>query len=345
MVSLLAFLVVIGICVLSHEAGHFLMARWRGVKVHEFAFGMGPALFRRKWGETEYAFRAFPIGGFVRLEGMEEDAREEDVSDPERSFLIKKPWERFCILAGGSMSNILIAWFLTMLLLTSYGVLDLSVSKVGAVMPGYPAQKVGIEPGDTIRSINGSPVEKWSDIRGTLQKAQEGPIRFEVERGGERIAFETEIPYDEGHQARLLGIQPSRKYYPAHQAFVTALGYSWQMSVEILKGLWQMIAGTQKADITGPVGIAVMAGDAVREGFWSFISFLAVINLNLGLLNLLPFPALDGGHLVFVAGEMLTGRRFPEKWEAYVHYAGFAILLPLIAFVTWKDIVRIFFSQ
>jgi regulator of sigma E protease len=120
------------------------------------------------------------------------------------------------------------------------------------------------------------------------------------------------------------------------------MGYCWQMSVEIMSGLWKMIAGKIAADVTGPVGIAAMAGDAARQGFWTFVTFLSVINLNLGLLNLLPLPALDGGRLVFLFGEMICGRKFPEKWENRIHMVGFAMLLALIALVTWKDIVRLF---
>jgi regulator of sigma E protease len=149
------------------------------------------------------------------------------------------------------------------------------------------------------------------------------------------------IPFREDEKARLWGIQPGRVRYSAADALVGSLGYCWQMSADILTGLWQMITGAMKAEIAGPVGIAVMAGDAARKGFWTFISFMAVINLNLGLLNLLPLPALDGGRLVFLFGEMLSGRKFPEKWENRIHIVGLAMLLALIAFVTFLDIARL----
>jgi regulator of sigma E protease len=132
--------------------------------------------------------------------------------------------------------------------------------------------------------------------------------------------------------------------YTPLKALYSGGGYCVQMSVDILKGLWGMITGALQADVAGPVGIAVMAGDAARQGFWTFISFLAVINLNLGLLNLLPFPALDGGRLVFLFGEMISGRKFPEEWENKIHLVGFALLMILIVFVTWKDISRLFFG-
>ena len=345
MVSLFSFLVVIGICVVSHEMGHYLMARWRGVQVHEFSFGMGPALWSRRKGETLWAVRALPIGGFVRLEGMEgaEDVpNETDTPDPSRSFPVKKPWERFVILAGGAFFNIILAWFLTAALLMFYGVMDFKTPVVGNVMPGYPAQQMGLQQGDRILSVGGMAVTEWGDIRKNLQLMKTEKVTIKLDRAGETLVFNATIPFSKKDNARLLGIQPARVQYGFIGAFSHALTYCWQMSVEILKGFWMLITGTQKGDMAGPVGIAVMAGDAAKQGFWTFISFLAVINLNLGLLNLFPFPALDGGRIIFVTGEMISGKKFPEVWENRIHYAGFMLLLALIAMVTWKDLQRLF---
>lgn len=345
MVSLFSFIIVIGICVISHELGHYAMARWRGVQVHEFSFGMGPALWSRRMGETLWSVRALPIGGFVRLEGMEgaEDVPSEtDTPDPSRSFPIKKPWERFVILAGGAVCNIILALILTASLLMFYGVMDFKTPRVGNIMPGYPAQQIGLLQGDRVLSIGGIEVAEWGDIRKNLQLMKEDKVAVTVDRGGETLTFSATIPFSVKDNARLLGIQPSRVSYGFVGAFSHALTYCWHMSVEILKGFWKLVTGTQKEEMAGPVGIAVMAGDAARQGFWNFISFLAVINLNLGLLNLFPFPALDGGRILFVSGEMICGRKFPELWENRIHYAGFMLLLGLIIIVTWKDIQRLF---
>ena len=341
MVSLLAFLLVISVCVVIHEGGHYLAAIWRNVQVHEFAFGMGPRLFSRRRNGTIWSIRAFPIGGFVRLEGMEDDPLPEDTPDPTRAFPIRKAWERFVIIAGGAAMNILLAWFLTTLLLASYGVVDLKAPVVGQLIEGFPATTMGAEPGDRVLSINGTPIHEWGEIRSTLQKIDTDAVTILVERGGAEVELSGTVPYSADREARLWGVQPSRLRYPIYKAVTSGLGYCWQMSVEILRGIWQMLTGTLQAEVAGPVGIAVMAGDAARQGFWTFISFLAVINLNLGLLNLLPLPALDGGRLVFLLGEMLSGRKFPEKWENRIHIVGFAMLMVLIAFVTWKDIVRL----
>ncbi|MDR1481675.1 MAG: RIP metalloprotease RseP [Synergistaceae bacterium] len=341
MTSLLAFLLVIGVCVVIHEGGHYLAAIWRNVQVHEFAFGMGPKLLSVRKKGVLWCIRAFPVGGLVRLEGDEGEPLPDDNPDPERSFNKRRAWERFAIIAGGPFSNIVLAWILTTILLVGYGVVDLNSPVVGRLMEGYPAGEMGVLPGDRIISINGLPINKWSEIRTTLQDIETDEAVFEIERDGRRLSIAGSIPFREDEKARLWGIQPGRVRYSAVNALVGSLGYCWQMSVDILTGLWRMITGAMKAEIAGPVGIAVMAGDAVRRGFWTFISFMAVINLNLGLLNLLPLPALDGGRLVFLFGEMLSGRKFPEKWENRIHIVGLAMLLALIAFVTFLDIARL----
>jgi regulator of sigma E protease len=342
LVSIASFLIVIGICVIIHEGGHYLSAVWRDVKVHEFAFGMGPALFSRRVKGTLWSIRAFPIGGFVRMEGEEDDPRPEDTPDPARSFNIRRPWERFIIIAGGALCNIVLAWILTSLLLGGYGVVDMRSTLIGNVMEGHPAEVMGALPGDRVVSINGVAINEWSGIRETLQKMDTDEALIVVMRDGAEVTLSGAVPVGAESGVRLWGVQPGRARYPFWRAMTEGMSYCWQMSVEIMSGLWRMMTGKIAADVTGPVGIAAMAGDAARQGFWTFVTFLSVINLNLGLLNLLPLPALDGGRLVFLFGEMISGRKFPEKWENRIHMAGFAMLLALIALVTWKDIVRLF---
>lgn len=345
---MISFLIVISICVIFHEGGHYLTAKWRNVLVHEFAFGMGPAVWSKKKGETLWSLRAFPIGGFVRLEGEDESEADEGTKptgyDPSRSLMHKKPWERFVILSSGALVNLLLAWLLTALLLAGNGVLDLESAKIGNVMENTPAQAYGIETGDTLLSINGKMLDGWGDIRKNIQDQSVTSDIFTIviKRGEDTITKEISIPAGEDGTARLLGVQPARVTYPFYKALAHGLGFSWNMGVEILRGLWMFVTGQIKTDVVGPVGIAVMAGDAFKQGFWSFVAFLGVINLHLGLLNLFPFPALDGGRIVFVLIEMITRRKVPEKWEGWIHYGGFIILLALIVLVTGKDIVRLF---
>lgn len=341
MTSLISFLIVISICVISHEGGHYLAAKWRGVLVHEFSFGMGPIIWNKRRGETLWSLRAFPVGGFVRLEG--EDGDETEATESSRSLISKKPWERLLILSSGAVVNLILAWLLAAALLVGSGVLDLSKPAIGVVIENSAAEKAGLQPGDVINSINGTELKEWGDIRKNLQKEGITNDNFVIilQRNGTIIEKNVVIPLTDERGGRILGVQPPRISYPLHKALAHGLGYSWAMGAEIIKGLWQTISGQIKNDVVGPVGIAVIAGDAFKKGVWSFLAFLGIINLHLGLLNLIPFPALDGGRIIFVLVEMLTCRKVPEKWEAYVHLGGFIILITLIILITGKDIVRL----
>lgn len=339
--SLVAFLVVIAICVMIHEWGHFITARLMGVQVHEFAFGMGPVLKQKQWRDTMWSLRIFPIGGFVRLAGMGEE-REDETVRPGEDFPSKKPWQRFLILCNGAVLNILLALVLTMLLLSGHGVLDMNSTKIGEVMPGYPAATSELEQGDSILSVNGKEVTDWNTMAAAIRDAgTEHPVRLEVQTGDGTKTMTVPLKANPESGVPLLGIRPSMKRYGILASFSRSFTYLWDMSSRIIGALGSWITGRQSVDVTGPVGIAEMAGKAARQGIWPFLSFLAVINLHLGILNLLPFPALDGGRIFFVLGEMITGKRLPERWEYYIHLAGFVILISLILVITWKDVVSL----
>ena len=304
---------------------------------------MGPSILSRQRGETLWSFRLFPVGGFVRLAGMEEEREGEEVADEGRTFPAKTPFQRLVVLASGATVNLFLAFFLTAILLWGKGAVDLNSTKVGALMEGLPAQTLGLEVGDEILSINGETLENWNSLSTILQKeATKGPVDIEVQRGDSRFSIRASIPIDQAHGVPLLGIRPSIVAYPFHKALLRAFSYVWQLGVDILRGILSWIFGRADVTMTGPVGIAGMAGDALRQGFWSFLSFLAVINLHLGILNLIPFPALDGGRIVFVLGEMILGRKMSSRWENAIHFAGFVVLIGLILLVTWGDLWKLF---
>ena len=335
---------MIAICVISHEGGHFIAAKLRNVMVHEFSFGMGPEIVSTKKGETQYSLRAFPIGGFVKLEGEDvKDSGEETHCAPGRSLLNKKPWERAFIIAAGASVNILLAWLITAFYLAGCGVYNMDTPTIGKIMDNTPAFAAGLKSGDIIKSIDGNELKSWSDIRKNIlnEKKKSDLYEIVIERGGSLENYSLNIPVNTETGSGLLGVQPQLVKFPPLKALSRSFRYSWDMSVQILKGLYMTITGRIKADVTGPVGIASMAGSAFREGFWSFIAFLGIVNLNLGLLNLFPFPALDGGRLLFILIEVITRRKVPERVETMIHYAGYIVLLALIAIVTGKDIYRL----
>ncbi|MDO5563378.1 MAG: RIP metalloprotease RseP [Synergistaceae bacterium] len=347
MINVASFLIVIAICIISHEYGHYIAAVWRNVLVYEFSFGMGPRLLSWKKGETLWSISAFPIGGYVKLDGEDADPDDNAVKpenyDSSRALNNKKPWERFIIIAAGAFLNLALAWILTAAYLTGYGTYDMDTPKIGNVMQGKPAYVAGLKKGDVVDSINGVKLNKWADIRKTISSAKSNDnFKILVKRGGENLSFDIKIGYDNEYKGRLLGVQPSMVRYPISRALARSFSYSWEMGVEILKGMWMALTGQVKAEVVGPVGIASFAGDAFRRGFWTFIAFLGVINLHLGLLNLLPLPALDGGRLVFIVYEMFSGKKLLERYESKIHYVGLLVLISLMALITARDIFKLF---
>ena len=347
-ISALSFVIVIGICVLIHEFGHYITARLLGVQVHEFAFGMGPVILQIKQKNEArmlWSWRLFPIGGFCRLAGMGEESEDETVF-PGKGFNEQAAWKRFLILLNGSLGNIVLALLLTACFLYGHGVLNMEDTKIGTLMEGYPAAHAGFQLGDRIVAVNGRHVSAWREMSQSLRDAaREGDVVFTVERGGSTLEIKASIPFNKEYGNPMLGITPALERYTFVSALQNAVGYTRDMTILMLKGIWEWIAQKQEVDVTGPIGIASMSGRAMSEGSWSFITFLALISLNLGLLNLLPFPALDGGRIFFVFLEIIFRRRLPERVENWIHTTGLILLISLMVFVTWQDIRRIFFTE
>ena len=341
--SVVAFLFIILVCVMVHEFGHYITALWFGVKVHEFSFGMGPLLWQRQGRKNKWSVRAIPVGGFVRLGGMGEENEGETVV-PGEGFQEKAPWKKLIILAAGAFNNILLVVVMATVMLMSRGVLDLSTSAVGELIPGFPAEIAGLRSGDVIESVDGIAVSDWRSmtqaIRSRAKQAEE--LHLQVRRGSEKLSLTMGTKSRKPGEPPLIGIRPAVKKLSFFRAVAGSLNYTFQMSMAMLRGLKDMIVHPSAADVSGPVGIAAMAGEAAREGFFSLLSFLAIISLNLGIINLLPFPALDGGHIVFAIGEMITGRNVSAELEGKIHFIGFMFLAALIVLITWQDILRLF---
>jgi regulator of sigma E protease len=343
LLSIISFLFIILVCVIVHEFGHYFAALIFGVKVHEFSFGMGPLLFQRQGRKNKWSVRALPVGGFVRLAGMGEENEGEELR-PGEGFQDQAPWKKLIILAAGAFNNIILVVVLATVLLMTRGIMDLSTSEVGAVMPGFPAAESGLQKGDIIEKIGEVSVSDWQSMTREIRSQAQagGKLTLHIMRGGKSLTFTLGTKKETPDGPALVGIQPAIRKLSFFSAVRGSLSYTFHLTIAMLQGIREMFVHPAQVDISGPVGIAAMAGQAAKAGFYSLLSFLAIISLNLGIINLLPFPALDGGHIIFAVCEMITGRNVSQKVEGSVHFIGFVILAALIIFVTWQDILRLF---
>ena len=348
LISLIAFIIVIAVCVVIHEYGHYITAKILGVQVHEYAFGMGPAL--KQWvkekpdgSKMTWSIRALPIGGFCRIAGMGEDF-DDEVVIAGKGFNEQPSWKRFLILLNGSLFNIILALVLMALFLSFYGVLDMDSTRIGEIMPGFPAEIAKIQVGDVVQAVNGKEFTRWPEMSQALRDegAKGEPVKLKILRDDKVLELNVVIDFNKEYGRPMLGISPSHKRYNFINALASSTRYIYRMTVMMIRGILDWILRRQEVEVTGPVGIASMSGHAMRGGLWAFITFISLISLNLGLMNLFPIPALDGGRILFVLLEMIFRRRLPDRIENYIHAAGFVILISLMIFITFQDVYNIF---
>ena len=348
--SILAAVVGLGVLIVFHEFGHFLLAKLSGVGVLTFSVGFGPKLWVKKKGETEYALSAFPLGGYVKMVG--EDPEEEvKAVDLERSFAHKSLLKRTAIVAAGPGFNLLLAVFLLMVVFLFYGVPVLS-NLVGAVEPDSPAAQAGIQKGDRIVAVDGQAVTAWDDLSSAIKQSGGQPLGLRVQRGGQEVAMtvqprkrEVKNIFGELKEDWMIGIgsQVSIEKGDPGLAVSRAFVQTYEYSRLTLIGLYKMITReVSPRNLGGPILIAQLAGQQAQEGIGSFLAFLAVLSINLGVLNLLPVPVLDGGHLFFFAIEAIIGRPVSLKYREKAQQVGMFLLLLLMIFAFANDIFRLF---
>ena len=348
--SILAAVVGLGVLIVFHEFGHFLLAKLSGVGVLTFSVGFGPKLWVKKKGETEYALSAFPLGGYVKMVG--EDPEEEvKAVDLERSFAHKSLLKRTAIVAAGPGFNLLLAVFLLMVVFLFYGVPVLS-NLVGAVEPDSPAAQAGIQKGDRIVAVDGQEVTAWDDLSSAIKQSGGQPLALRVQRSGEEVAMtvqprkrEVKNIFGELKEDWMIGIgsQVSIEKGDPGLAVSKAFIQTYEYSKLTLIGLYKMITReVSPRNLGGPILIAQMAGQQAQEGIGSFLAFLAVLSINLGVLNLLPVPVLDVGHLFFFAVEAIIGRPVSLKYREKAQQVGIFLLLLLMIFAFANDIFRLF---
>ena len=314
-----------------HEFGHFVTAKLFGIKVNEFSLGMGPAFFKKQKGETLYSLRVFPIGGFCAMEGEDED------SEDERAFNNQPAWQRAIVLAAGSIMNLLTAIVL-MIIIAFY--MGQTTTTIDVVQEGSPAYEAGIIQGDEILMINGDEIEQWADLQTIVGENENNPVTFTVKRDGSEIDVIVTPEYDEEAGRSLVGVTPVMARNPI-KAVGTGVQNTWNMTVMMYELIGQLFTGDVSAkELSGPVGIVYVVNDSAKMGLIYVVYLAALLSLNLAVINLLPFPALDGGRLIFLLIRKITGKRVTDEMEGKIHFIGIMLLFALMIYVTWNDIVR-----
>ena len=345
-------ILIFGVLIATHELGHFLTAKWLGVKVNEFAVGMGPAIFKRWKGETLYSLRAFPIGGYCAMEGEDE----EDAADP-RAFNNVAVWRRLIILSAGAAMNFLTGLFLIAILFSQAQ--GFILPSIQGFMEGYGLENSGLQEGDVVVAINGHRMYNYGNLQLFLSRAGD-TIDWIVERDGEKISLPgvympiQERTDEEGKTTLLRGFLVGTHVVPA--TLTNRVIYTWYGALDFVRMVWisleDLISGAVGLnELSGPVGIVdtmTQVGnqsESAQAAAQNLIYLAALIAVNLAVMNLLPLPALDGGRIFFLLLNCVVysvfRKKIPERYEGYVHLTGMAILLSLMIFVTFSDIGRL----
>ncbi len=343
-----AFVVVLGILVFVHELGHYLAARWRGVHVEAFSIGFGPTIvsWRDRLG-TVWKLSWLPLGGYVKLHGQE---RPEDVSPevraswiPGRTFQEKSVLSRAIVVGAGPVANFLLTIVLFAGLFVAIG-RPVPVPVLGEVTADGAASAAGLQAGDRVKSIGGTAVSRFDELQKIVVASAGRTLDFVLERDGATLTKAVTIGTRPGggERAGLLGVRGGTVEFVSEdplRSVWAGFTQTWDVTVTTLEGLGQMLSGKRTTDeLSGPLGIAKMSGQVAQLGLSSFISFIAILSVNLGLINLFPIPVLDGGHLMFYLAEAVRGRPLPPRVQEYGFRAGFAMLAGLFVFATWNDV-------
>ena len=331
MKTLFLAILLFALLIFPHELGHFIVAKAVGIKVNEFSFGMGPALFHKQKGETLYSIRVFPIGGYCAMEG--EDGGGED----ERSFDNKPIWAKLLVLVAGAGMNLVISVLILTGIMLWYGTTTTTLADVPA---GQPAYEAGIRAGDKIVEIDGIRTESWADVSKQIQASGE-TMTVTYSRGGEETTVT--LKPEKNEEGRIvIGIASkiSRSPITAIKYGITGTG---NFIVSIFDSLRMLITGEAAlSDVSGPVGMVTMVHETSSSGMRYFLILVALISVNLAIMNMLPLPALDGGRIIFVLISGITGKKISEKVETAVNMFGFSLLILLMILVTFSDVIKLF---
>ncbi len=349
--SIIAVALVLGGLIFFHELGHFLAARAFGMGVVTFSLGFGPKLAGFTRGATRYVLSAIPLGGYVQLVAQDPDEAPPEGFGPESYFRLRPAWQRMIVVAAGPFFNFFLAWLLFWGLLVAEGRFEM-LPLVGQVQKDSPAELAGVRPGDQIVGVNGAPVENWEELSGTIRGGAGKPVVLTVERDGQRLEI-TVTPtirtvknlFGEEEKAPLVGIVASGKTRSVPMGPGSAAGeavkQTWNVVVVTFTGLIKLIERVVPLEsLGGPIMIAQMVSKQAAEGLGNVVALAALISVNLGVLNLLPIPVLDGGHLLFYAIEIVMRRPVSPRMRQLTTRLGLVFLIGLMLLATVNDIRR-----
>ncbi|HVT01640.1 MAG TPA: RIP metalloprotease RseP [Patescibacteria group bacterium] len=360
LITVVAFIIVLSVLVLIHELGHYLTAKKFGVKVEEFGFGFPPRVIGKKVGETIYSLNLLPVGGFVKLYG--EDAagggsvkatKTKEKWNTKKAFFARPAWQRATIILAGVIMNFILAVVLISYLFTFHGVaVPTENIKVVEVVDHSPASVAGLKKDDLVVSVNDQKINDTDSFVSLTRKSEGKPLILEIRRNGQTftktIVPRTKFPKGEGP----LGVAITNieiKKYPWYQApfygTMEAFKFSWMIIKGLIDMVGNLITGKGFAGVAGPIGVAQLTGQAVSYGVDATLWFVALLSLNLAVVNVLPIPALDGGRLLFIIIEMITGKKVDSKYETMAHAIGLVVLLSLIVIITFFDVMRLVSGQ
>lgn len=336
--GVIAAIITIGILVTAHELGHFITAKMTGMRVDEFAIGFGPALWKKKKGETLYSLRCIPLGGYNKIAGMEPG--EEITPDGYNSKSIPA---RLLVVVAGALMNFLLPVFLFAGISYVNGVEDVvNKAVLGTVRQDGAAYQAGLRVGDKLLTINGKTVTTWDDVIAQVKGNGEKRMVVTAARGKAVGTYTMQPRMNTELKRAIIGIQPEFAKRPC--GLLESLGVgarkTFNVMAMMLNGLYQIVNGTAPADLSGPIGVAVAAGEVAAKGFTALLNFVCFLSINLGIINLLPLPALDGGHVVLLILEAVRGKSLPVKTMEYIQYVGISILLFITFFSTYRDLLR-----
>ncbi len=353
LVSILIFIIVLSILVLVHEFGHFLAARRANIWVEEFGFGIPPRVWGKKIGETLYSLNLLPFGGFVKLHG---ENLEEAVQNPERAFINKDKKTRILIVVAGVFMNFILAILAFSFVYSFSGIpRETGKVKIVEVMEGSPAKESGLKRDDLIRKVNALPVTTNEEFIKIIEGLKGKEVILEVERQDGVYEIKAIPRENPPPQEGALGviITSSEIYYPpfwqrpfwgVYFGFKEAIFWGKVVVEGLYKTIYGLFAGIVPKDIAGPVGIFAMTQEISKFGILALVNFIGILSVNLAILNIIPFPALDGGRLFFIIIESIFGKKVIPKVEAAIHTVGLVILILLAFIVTFYDIQRLILS-